>query len=96
MREIKPKEMENMVSEVSPSGHKAKTKSENNKIYPHIRLEHEFFPECKKFEVGKEYIIEMKVKMTGISISRFQNDSDFDILAFESEDAKKEDVEKEE
>lgn len=95
MRKVEPKEMENMVSECSPSGLKAKNKTENTKVYPHIRLEHEFFPECKKFEVGKEYIIEMKVKMTGISISRFQNDSDFDILEFESGKADEEKVEKE-
>ena len=65
------------------------------KVYPRLRLEHEFFPETKKWEVGKEYMIEMRVKMTGLSISKFQNDSEFDIIGFDSEDAKEEDSEKE-
>lgn len=63
-----------------------KEKEEPKKIYPHLRLEHQFFPETKKWEVGKEYKIEMTVKMTGLSIARFQNDSEFDIVGFDSED----------
>ena len=41
-----------------------------------------FFPIAKKWEVGKTYKVEMEIKMTGISIARFQNDSEFDITGF--------------
>ena len=58
--------------------------------YPHLRMELEFIPEAKKWEIGKEYTIEMQVKMTGISISRFQNDAEFDIVGMsEGEEAGK-------
>lgn len=87
MRKIEPKKEETMES--SPVG-MSKSKK-NQKFYPRLRLEHEFFPETKKWEVGKEYIVEMKVKMTGLSISKFQNDSEFDIVGFESEEAESED-----
>jgi len=63
-----------------------KEKDGPKKIYPHLRLEHQLFPETKKWKVGKEYKIEMMVKMTGLSIARFQNDSEFDIVGFDSED----------
>lgn len=85
MRKITPKVDEYMTDgPVGPS----KSKKEPTKIYPRLRLEHQFFPETKKWEVGKEYKIELKVKMTGLSISKFQNDSEFDIVGFESEDTK--------
>lgn len=48
--------------------------------YPHLRMELDFIPEAKKWEIGKEYTIELQLKMTGISISRFQNDAEFDIV----------------
>ena len=50
------------------------------KIFPHVTMRHEFFPETKKWEVGKEYIVTLKLKMTGLSISKFSNESDFDII----------------
>jgi len=71
--EIKPKEDENHCGLVGKDG-------EKKKRFPHLRLEHDFFPEAKKWEVGKEYHVTLKLKMTGISISRFQNDSEFDII----------------
>lgn len=86
MRDIIPKEdsMMNgpMMSEDTP------TTKATKKIYPTLRLKHEFFPEAKKMEVGKEYEVELKLKMTGISISRFENDSEFEIIGFGSEDVK--------
>lgn len=63
---------------------------EPKKIYPTIRLAHEFFPETKKWEVGKEYEVTLKLKMTGLSIARWQNDSEFDIIGFECEGMKDE------
>ena len=49
---------------------------EPKKFYPRLTLKHEYFPEAKKWEVGKEYTVTLKLKMTGISISRFSNDSE--------------------
>jgi len=63
-------------------------KSEPKKTYPRLRLEHQFFPDVKKWEVGKEYNITLQVKMTGLSISKFQNDSEFDIIGFETSNKK--------
>lgn len=82
MRKIEPKVDEYMID--GPVGI-AKSKKEPTKVYPRLRLEHQFFPETKKWEVGKEYVVEMKVKMTGLSISKFQNDSEFDIVGFETD-----------
>lgn len=64
------------------------TKGEKKKTFPRLRLEHQFFPEAKKWEVGKEYTVTLKLKMTGISISKFQNDSEFDIIGFEVKESK--------
>lgn len=89
MREVKPKADEYMTDgPVGPS----KSKKEPTKIYPRLTLAHEFFPEAKKWEVGKEYTIELKIKMTGLSISKFQNDSEFEIRGFESEDTEEDPV----
>lgn len=82
MRKIEPKTDEIMRGSPVESGLK---KGEPMKIYPHIRLEHQFFPETKKWEVGKEYEVCLKMKMTGLSISKYQNDSEFDIIGCEME-----------
>ena len=92
MREIKPKTDEYMES--GPIGMMKKAKAE--KKYPKINLSHEFFPETKNWKVGKTYNIELKVKMTGLSISKFDNSSDFEIHGFDSESTKSEANEKEE
>lgn len=88
MRKIEPKTDEMMES--SPIGMK---KGKPQKIYPHITLRHEFFPETKKWEVGKTYKVEMEMKMTGLSISRFQNDSEFEVTGFGSKDTKEDNEE---
>jgi len=56
-------------------------KTESKPIYPSFRIELIHLPEAKKWEIGKEYKITLKLKMTGISISRYQNDSEFEIHA---------------
>lgn len=61
----------------------SRTKGKSKKTYPHMRMEHQFFPEAKKWEVEKEYTVTLKLKMTGLSISRFQNDSEFDIVGID-------------
>lgn len=71
MRPIKPKKNETMMD--SPA------KVSNEPMYPHFRIELMHLPEAKKWEIGKEYKIAMTLKMTGISISKFQNDVEFDI-----------------
>ena len=86
------RKIEQKVDEMGPmveSSGKMK-KHEPIKSYPRLRLEHQFFPEVKKWEVMKEYTITLKVKMTGISISKFQNDSEFDIIGFGTGDDKDE------
>ena len=77
MIKIKPKESGMDSMPISESSDK------KAKVYPRLCLKHEFIPEVKDWEVGKEYEITLKLKMTGLSISKFQNDSEFDILAYE-------------
>lgn len=85
MRKIEPQTDEHMLGCVEGP----MKKSEPTKFYPRLRMEHKFFPEVKKWEVGKEYTVTLKVKMTGISISKFQNDSEFDIVGIGAESEKK-------
>lgn len=56
-------------------------KMEEKPIYPNFRIELVHLPEAKKWEIGKEYTISLKLKMTGLSISRYQNDAEFEIHA---------------
>jgi len=58
-------------------------KSEDKKFFPRFRIELIHLPEAKKWEIGKEYTVTLKLKMTGISISKFQNDSEFDIIGID-------------
>ena len=83
MRNIEPKTEDYVEGPSVASSNKKSTK-----IYPRLRLEHQFFPETKNWKVGKEYTVELKLKMTGLSISKFSNDSEFDIIGFDSEDPK--------
>lgn len=92
MRKIKPKVDEYYESDGMPRNIESGSgKKKSKKIYPHIRLEHQYFPETKKWEVGKTYKVEMKIKMTGLSISRFSNDSEFDIVGFDGSESKESD-----
>ena len=61
-------------------------KHESKPMYPTIRIQLDHLPESKKWEVseansdkGKEYEIKMKVKMVGISQSRYQNDVELEL-----------------
>lgn len=76
-------------------GTTVKGKKEPIKTYPRLRLEHEFFPEVKDWKVGETYKIELEVKMTGLSISKFSNDSEFDITGYEVESDDEENSENE-
>ena len=81
MRKVEPKVDQYMESGPIPG--RLKKGKEPEKIYPHLRLEHNFFPEAKKCEVGKKCKVMLELKTTGLSISKFQNDTEFDIVGFE-------------
>lgn len=53
-------------------------------VYPRFRIDLEHLPEAKKWRVGEEYEISMRVKMMGLSISRFDNSVEFDIKEIET------------
>lgn len=93
MRKIVPKSDKSMMDTPIKS-------SMEKDIYPSFRLELTHLPEAKKWKIGQEYEISMKVKMVGISQSRFQNDAEFEIKEIESEgsteDESKEDTTKKE
>lgn len=76
MRKITPKQDEYMMSE-GPSISMKKKKAEP--IYPKIRIDLEHIPEAKKWDIGKEYKVELKLKMVGLSISRYDNTAEFEI-----------------
>lgn len=86
MRNIKPKKDEYMFA--STSGSK---KKESRDIYPSFSIDLEHIPEAKEWKVGDTYHIEMEVKMTGLSQSRFQNSAEFEIRKIETDEGEKED-----
>lgn len=87
MRKIKPK---SYGSELGP------IREKSDKIYPRIHIDLEHIPEAKKWKVGDTYHIEMELKMTGLSISRFQNDAEFEIREIGTEADEKEEKEEDE
>lgn len=56
--------------------------------FPRFRIDSKHLPEAKKWEVGKEYTVTLKLKMTGISISKFQNDSEYDVIGIDVQNQK--------
>lgn len=62
-------------------------------IYPSFRIDLEHMPEAKDWKVGNDYEITMKVKMTGISQSRYQNDAEFEIREIETTEGDNDDDE---
>ena len=89
LRKIAPKTESSMMEGPARS-------SKERKIFPHFRIELVHLPEAKKWDIGKEYTITLKLKMTGISISRFQNDAEFEIIAIDPKAEAEEKEEKEE
>ena len=65
-------------------------KTEDKPIYPSFRIELSHLPEAKKWDIGKEYTLTLKLKMIGLSMSRYQNDAEFEIhmLGIGGEDKK--------
>ena len=75
IRKIKPKTDSPMMD--------GPAKVSERKIFPHLRMQLDHLPEAKKWDIGKEYTVTLKLKMTGMSISRFQNDAEFDIIGID-------------
>lgn len=94
MREIKPK-MSGDTLEAMPA------KMEKKPIYPTIRIDLTHLPEAKKWKVGDMYDMKLHLKMVGLSQSRFQNESEYEIHGIDTgekmdkmdEEDKKEDSE---
>lgn len=89
MRKIKPK------VDRYDSGPMAKP-TKSKPIYPTFRMDLNYLPEAKDWKVGTSYEITMKVKMVGLSQSRFDNSAEFEIREIEtadSEDSKDDDDE---
>ena len=80
MKNIEPKKEP---TQSVPESKENDSKKEEKKVYPTIRMEHEFFPELKQWKVGNEYTVSLKLKMVGLSISKFQNNSEFEIHAID-------------
>ncbi len=81
MRKVKPQSNDDRFGIAS-------SKHDKEKSFPrfHIGLEH--LPEAKKWEIGKEYLVTLKLKQTGISISKFDNSADFDIIGIDPKGGK--------
>ena len=73
-----------MVAEIS--GNK---KKKSEKIYPKFEVRHEYMPDAKDLEVGDYYELKMKVKVVGLSISKYRNDTEFEIHEYDIEPAEK-------
>lgn len=85
MRAIEPKEEKSMgCCEVESP------KSKTRKYYPMFRIDLKHLPEAKKWDLSDEYTVTLKLKMVGISQSKYQNDSEFEIIGIDpGKDSKK-------
>ena len=54
-------------------------KAESKPRYPTVRFQLKDLPEAKKWKVGDKYKVELELKMSGISISRWDNSVEFEI-----------------
>lgn len=72
LREIKPKSKEEMKKEWSEEGPMGGT-------LPNFHISTEYLPEAKKWEVGQEYTIALKIRQTGISQRKNYGNADFEI-----------------
>ncbi len=75
MRDIKPKSSKEMFGGPMTS---------NEKMYPGISLGLDVLPEAKKWDVGQEYIVTLKLRQTGMHQSRHgRGSAEFDIIGVE-------------
>ena len=64
-----------------PKSYKDEMKSENNKkMYPKIDLPIALVPQAKDWKIGGTYIVALKVKMTGITMNEYRDESTYDVL----------------
>lgn len=84
MRKVKPK-----VDDYSSGPMLKPTKSKPR--YPTVRMDLDTIPEAKEWKVGKTYEVGLKLKMVGISQSRFDNSAEFEIRGIEPDDTEVED-----
>lgn len=59
--------------------------AESKPRYPTLRFQLKDLPEAKNWKVGTTYHLELDLKMTGISISRWENSVEFEIHAIGTE-----------
>jgi hypothetical protein len=85
MRKITPRTEEYMINGTKPA--KAKP------VYPTIRLDLSHIPEAKSWKLGNMYNIELGLKLVGLSQSRYDSSSEFEIHEIEPESSKREDKE---
>ena len=88
MKKIKPK-----IDKYMTGGSVGLKEGKERPHYPTFRIPLEHIPEAKKWEVSKEgadsgaeYVIEMKVKMIGLSQGRFDSSAEFEIREMEAGD----------
>ena len=87
MKKIIPKVEEHMSAMPMSMGMK---KEKSNPIYPTFRIDLVHLPEAKDWKLGDEAMIEMKVKLTSLSQSRFDNSAEFEIHEIDHETLKAE------
>lgn len=75
LRKIQPRSHKELSNSVEDCG--------DRKMFPRLRIELVHLPEAKKWEIGKEYDLKLRLKQTGLSISKFQNDAEFDIIGID-------------
>lgn len=71
-------------------------KEKSKPIYPTFRIDLKHLPEAKNWKLGDDAMIELKVKLTALSQSRFDNSAEFEIHEIDSETLKAESKEVEE
>jgi len=83
MRKIKPKTDKYRTDSIGPP-------KDSKPIYPIVRIDLEHIPEAKKWELGKEYGVEIKGKLVALSQSRFDNSAEFEVREIGTEEADEE------
>jgi len=79
MRPIVPKTSSSLGEPCCESSSKEKVK----KYYPMFRIDLTHLPEAKKWKLDEIHTVTLKLKMVGISQSKYQNDSEFEIIGID-------------
>ena len=70
---------------IKPKERKENLEMPRKEIYPRFSIGLEHLPEAKKWEIGKEYILGLKLEMTGITIEENYSNVSFEVKAIEAE-----------